>query len=357
MLTIRLNSTLYAGYDVGFPVYSIRSTGSDIVANSILQNYGVPDATFVITSLFSLFGLFLGLETFAGERERKTLEMLLLSMRSSSAMLFGKFIAALSFPASCVLACSAVFSICLSLWFPISKSLIYLTALKFVLLGVTYVSVFVAIGMFVSLAAETLTVGLLKGLVVWVLLVYLMPVVVAAASEKIEDAPSANQIEAQIATVRTRNQNLANFEAASFSPKDKDAFVKLYRRYEGQTASYIYGREAQYQKDLKSQARFANVIEMTFPSSAFRLAVMRVTSTSFDDLFADREKILEFKRQFAQYVFDKRAADWKVGADVPVFRQSPPITHALPLREWTILLAEVALFLGLSYRRLSDLAT
>src|SRR5713226_557151 len=44
-----LNDILYAPYDVGFPVYSIRAVSSDGNVNPFLRTYEKPDPLFVLT--------------------------------------------------------------------------------------------------------------------------------------------------------------------------------------------------------------------------------------------------------------------------------------------------------------------
>jgi ABC-type transport system involved in multi-copper enzyme maturation permease subunit len=319
-----LNDILYTPYDVGFPVYSVRALTSDASVNPFLRSYEKPDPLFVLTVLGSLFALLLSCDLFSGERESKRIALLLANCQGRATLLSGKvlgsFVALVAPAVVCWLISLAGLCVVGGGWRDVrSISVVFgLVAL--------YFAVYILIGAVISVNSRTTAASAAKVLCVWIVTVLLVPLLGAAAAQRIYPIPSAQQIEADIARERTQNRNLANFEAAKLPPNDNLAFASLYGRYEGMTANVIHDRELWYQAQLQQELQRALWLERISPASCLRLAAMHLTHSSFADLIAYREAILRFKLELARYVLRKRVEQKKFGADVPRFIQPRTIT-------------------------------
>jgi ABC-2 type transport system permease protein len=317
-----LNDILYAPYDVGFPVYSIRAVSSDNNVNPFLRTYEKPDPLFVLVGLGSLFALLASCDVFSGERESKRIGLLLASCECHAPLLWGKilgsFIAVLAPAVVCWLV--SLVAVCFvgggwRQFAPVSSVFG---------LFVLYLAVYTLMGAGISAGSHTTSASTAKVLCIWIVTVMLVPLLSASAAQRLYQIPSAQQVEADVARQRTENQNLANFEAAKLPPDNHAAFANLYGHYEGLTSNFIYDRELEYQAQLQKELQAALWLERISPASCLRLAAMRSTHTSFSDLIDYRVAVLRFKLDLARYVLRVRSEQKKLGADIPVFVQRPP---------------------------------
>jgi ABC-type transport system involved in multi-copper enzyme maturation permease subunit len=352
-LSSDLNDILYTPYDVGFPVYSVRALISDANVNPFLRTYERPDPLFVLTVLGSLFALLVSCDVFSGERESKRIALLLANCDSRSTLLWGKLFGSF-------LATVAPLMIC---WF-VGLVSVRLVGGRYQFWPVTgvfgvvalYLAVYTVLGAGISAGSRTSVASVTKVLCVWIVTVLLVPLLGAAIAQKLYPISSAQQVEADLARERTRNQNLANFEAAKLPPNDNAAFAALYGRYEGMTSRVIHDREIAYQAQMQQQLQRAVWVERVSPASCLRLAAMRFTHTSFIDLLVYRNAILSFKLELAGYVLRKRAEQKKFGSDIPLFVQ-PQTAHTLNLPETSVLMLYGLIAFFMTWHRVARLTT
>ena len=334
-----LNDILYSPYDVGFPVYSVRALTSDAGVNPFLRTYERPDPLFVLTVLGSLFALLVSCDVFSSEEESKRMSLLLASCPSRTVLLWGKVLGSFTAVLGPVLICWAASLLGTRLVSGAWASSASVTEV-FGLVAL-YFLVHALVGAALSASSRTTVSSAVKAMCVWIITVLLLPVLGAAAAQRLYPIPSSQQVEADLARARTQNQNLANFEAAKIPPHDDAAFAALYGRYEGLTTTLIHDQETWYQRELQQELRRAIWIERISPASCLRLAAMRFTHTGFSDLVTYRLSMLSFKLDLARYVLRKRIENTKFGTDVPRFS----LPHGEGERAWPEL--AILLFYGI----------
>ena len=317
ILSSDLTDVLYVPYDVGFPVYSIRTLGNDGSSNLLLGAYQRPDPSFMIAVLGSIFALFVACDSFAAERETRRLSLLLSYCGHRQGLLWGKMLGAWSVVAITLAACGLISVAVFACTFPHAHVLLPLTG--FFALSAFYLGIFVAAGTCISARSSGMLGSAGLCLALWIVLVILIPLLGSGITQHIYSASSPQQVEADLARERTQNQNLASFAAAKLPPQDERAFARLYEYYEGLTNSYIYDRETRYQQEFGRELQVATLVERLSPSSCFRLAAMQISHTGFADLLAARQDILRFKRSIDEHVLHRRAASQDLAPGAPVF--------------------------------------
>jgi ABC-type transport system involved in multi-copper enzyme maturation permease subunit len=336
ILSSDLTGVLYVPYDVGFPVYSIRTLGNDSSNNPLMGAYERPDPSFVIAVLGSIFALFVACDSFAAEKETRRLSLLLSCCKHRQGLLWGKMLGAWIVVAigiaGCWLASATVFT------FVLRDARALLPLAVFFALSAFYLAIFVAIGMYISARSHTMLSSAGLCLTLWTVLVVLVPLLGSGLTQRIYSASSPQQVEADLARERTQNQNLASFAAAKLPQQDERAYALLYEHYEGLTNSYIYDRETRYQDELARELRVATIVERISPASCFRLATMQISRTSFADLLAARRDILRFKRSIDEHVLHRRAASQKLSPGAPSFALETSVRRTMLPELFTLLI-------------------
>ncbi|MBZ5489578.1 MAG: ABC transporter permease [Acidobacteriia bacterium] len=347
ILSSNLTDVLYVPYDVGFPVYSIRTLGNDGSSNLLVGAYQRPDPSFTIAVLGSIFALFVACDSFAVERETRRLSLLLSYCGHRQGLLWGKMFGAWIVVAIALAVCGLI-SVAVFAW-TIPHAHVLLPLTEFFILSAIYMAIFVAAGTCISARSNGMLDCAGLCLALWIILVVLLPLLGSGVTQQIYSASSPQQVEADLARERTQNQNLASFAAAKLPPQDERAFARLYEYYEGLTNSYIYDRETRYQEESGRELRVATMVERLSPSSCFRLAAMQISHTGFADLLAARQDILRFKRSIDGHVLHRRAASQSLAPGAPVFILAT-IVHRTLLPELFVLLAYGLLSVGLAQR-------
>lgn len=139
-----------------------------VATNNEIQLLPLNETVLVALLAAITFGLFTGLvlaaESISGERERATLEALLLTPVSRRQIIWGKFLAALS-PWPVTLALSAPYLIVLSRGDPILGRVLFWGAIVGTLLAIT----FIGLGMLISIWSRSTKVSLSGTLLIYVL--------------------------------------------------------------------------------------------------------------------------------------------------------------------------------------------
>jgi len=134
------------------------------------------DWVFIVGGILSFAALVLTYDGISGERETGTLRLCLSNPLPRSTLLWGKFVGA-----TITLMIPLIIGICMSLLIVSVSGVIPLAGGHFkqigviLLLSILYISVFVALGLFVSSLTQTSPVSLVLLLLAWVFLVVIIP--------------------------------------------------------------------------------------------------------------------------------------------------------------------------------------
>ena len=157
------------------------------------------DIVSIVKIILSLMAIFLIADSIAGEREEQTLKMIFINRVNRLEFFIAKYIAALtaiSIPLFAIFLFSSFYisiqpSIQLSINFWLMLLLIFLSSLGFL-------SVFVFLGLWISIKASSSAQVMIYGLLVWMLVVFIYPDLANYTVSKVIDVPSSEELKADI---------------------------------------------------------------------------------------------------------------------------------------------------------------
>jgi len=157
------------------------------------------DITSIIKIILSLMAIFLIADTIAGEREEQTLKVIFINRVTRLEFFMAKYSAALvaiSIPLFIMFLFSSLYItlqpfIQLSTIFWIKLLLIFLSSLGFL-------SVFIFIGLWISIKTPSSAQAMIYGLLVWMVIVFIYPRLVTYTVSKVVDVPSSEKLKTDI---------------------------------------------------------------------------------------------------------------------------------------------------------------
>ena len=199
--------------------------------NTIFTLFGSLDLMFAIKFILSLCAIFLAYDTVSGEKEKSTLKLMLSNSVSRHQLISGKII-------------GNYLSILLFFLVPLLMGLIllllfpgisftggdWLRLLFIFIMFLLYVSVFFALGIFISTVTVRSSTSFLILLFIWLALVTVIPGASVVVAEHLRPAPSSSMLASQKGLAGYQIQQDINEESSKkrseFSQRDKELTMK-----------------------------------------------------------------------------------------------------------------------------------
>jgi ABC-type transport system involved in multi-copper enzyme maturation permease subunit len=246
-----------------------------------LIRFSAVDFAFLVRVIMSLLVIFLAYDSVSEEKANGTLKLAMANALPRDTYLLGKLLSGLAV----VLGSLAVAATSVLLIMAIQPAL-SLTGAEVVravaILGASalYLSVFYALGLFVSVKTNRPVVSLMVLLQVWIFLVIIYPNLSVVAAENLHPLPSEETLRQQRSAIHAKYQ--AEIEAAN-AGLGKEAPTKddRYRFYE--TWSKLAAEDAKLDQDLgrrqTQQLRTAELLSLLSPAALYDQAVNRISRT------------------------------------------------------------------------------
>ena len=309
-------------------------------ANPLMQVYNALDLVTVIRILFSLLIVLLTFDTFSGEKEQGTIKQMLSNPLSRINVLFGKFIGTLMIVGTVVILTFIITLIVLGF-----SSDIVLTAeeyLRVLLMAIAtfiYLSIFVAIGIFVSIKLHHSSTSLTVMLVIWIFVCILQPNLNTYIANKLTKLTTSKDTQAtpidveaeyarKLEMLQEQNRKLLDDSTKKRYPEGSidlgglqiytplaDADYDILKYTMDQIS--IYREAAEYAEKsydrynssiinrLERPLYWKRVLEFISPAAFFTHSIAILSRTDYDNVLDVYEQMRRYRKQFIAYLDQK----------------------------------------------------
>ena len=286
--------------------YETNLTESRDESNTIFTLFGSLDLMFAVKFVLSLCAIFLAHDVISGEKERNTLKMIFANSVSRSMLISGKIIG--NYISMLVLFMTPLLMglILLSVFPGISlNGGDWQSILSIFVLFLLYISVFFALGIFISTLTARSSTSFLILLFIWVALVIVIPGTSVVAAKYIKPIPSSSLLMAQKGEYYYQAQTelmaspALRQPGANFTQMFYDMIAKNNARMDGD-----------YQLKKDAQSALAKSIARISPASALTFSAMTLARTGTDeyDRFLAASRIYKSTLRNWTYEMSDRAA-------------------------------------------------
>ena len=307
----------------------------DIAGNSQSNRYDTGllsiDYAFVVRMVLSIFVIFLVFDVIAGERRRGTLKLMLANSVPRDTVLLGKMLGGWVM----IIALLTVASV-------VSLALVFVNqgiqassdmALRFFGIyaaSVLYLTVFFALGLWISVVVNRSSTVLMTLLVVWVAITAVYPnlgcliaqrLVRIPGEEELWNTPSLQDAMRQFNDEFGREVQ-ASVESRNKSRSDQLRHLASADRIREREARLIYNVERARVDALDRQASLASMLTMASPAAIYDQAVILIAGTSSDDydrFFEYVRHTWEIISRANQIKFQDRTASGKILESIEPF--------------------------------------
>lgn len=328
-------------YDIGrySPVSAYQSTGLSQSYYSVDPAYALfrtPDFIFIVVVVLSLFAFLFTYDSVNGEYERGTLQLVFANALPRKTYLFGK-IAGTWLGLTAAVAVPVLLGILL-----VFVSGIYFTGEQlFSLLimagtALLFFTLFIILGVFISILIKKSSISFLAAIVVWILLVFVLPVTGVAIANKLVPVPTAAETESKRAAYEKDawdqygtymedkyKERWAGWENRSAEERQQYEDENLWQWMEEDEAARnkMTAEITRYSNKLQEDAgnkrkemeKLGYTLSRFSPASAFQLAMLHLAGT--DPALKDRYEsaIRNYKDIFTAYTAKKQKEDTGAG--------------------------------------------
>jgi len=228
-------------------------------SNTIFTLFGSLDLMFAVKFILSLCALFLTYDAVSGEKEKGTLKLTLSGSVSRARLISGKIIG--NYVSMLLLFLTPlIMSLIVLLLFPgISLSGgDWRRLISIFIMFLLYVSVFFALGVFISAVTTRASTSFLVLLFLWIALVIVIPGISVVVAKHIRPIPSSSSLSGQKSLFWLETNQAVN---AEYTPKINDAVQRVMQR---QTELQPLAKEdpKRYQEEvMKAQAEYTKLLE------------------------------------------------------------------------------------------------
>jgi len=157
------------------------------------------DVVSIVKIILSLMAIFLIADTISGEREVQTLKMIFINQVSRLEFFMAKYFAALMVILIPLLVMFLFSSLYISLQSSIQLSILFWLKLIFMFLSsLLFLSIFIFIGLWISLKAPSSSQAMIYGLFIWIGTVFIYPILITISVSKVVDVPSFEEFKASV---------------------------------------------------------------------------------------------------------------------------------------------------------------
>lgn len=283
--------------------------------------FGTLDLGFIVNVVLSLFAILLTFDAISGEKERGTLKLMLSNAVPRDSLILGKLV-------------GAFLSLVLPLSVPLLLGVLAVSLMPqielgssdwlrlFTILGLmlTYLTVFLALGLFVSSRTRRSSTSFLMLLVIWVLFVWVVPKGAVMAAAEISPVPSGAEIEAMRGEVQRQSYREIYAELDRWRRQNPDAESVPQEIRDAITASISEQADlAQrrideaYSSAQRRRLGLATWMSRLSPSGAFSLASVSLAQTGISRQDRFLSSVKEYRRQFQDYIRVKTREEQQAG--------------------------------------------
>ena len=263
----------------------------------IIAVFGELDLLLVVKIVLSLFAILFTFDAIVGERERGTLKLMLANQVPRDQVILGKII-------------GGFLSLLVPLIIPFGISLLILLfypdisitgddwtriGIIFVLF-ILYMSVFFALGLFISTRSSSSLSSLFILLFIWVTFIFIAPKVAVILAQNIKPIPSVHEItaqkdaflqEIQMEVQNRRQEYLRRNPNPMATPEDQEKVRAFLSELQTYATSQLDERNAKLERDYQAQrdAQYDLSVRLSLisPASALSFGAMNLARTGIDD--------------------------------------------------------------------------
>lgn len=342
----------------------------------VLAVFGELDLTLIVKIVLSLFAILFTFDAIVGERERGTLKLMLANKVPRDKVILGK-------------ALGGFVSLLVPLIIPFGMSLLVLMLFPDIslagddwariglifLLFILYLSVFFALGLFVSTRSGSSVSSLFILLFVWVTFIFIIPKGAVILAQNIKPIPSVHEITAQKdaflqeiqgETQQQLQEYLAQHSGETGTPEGQEVLREFLSDLQNDATTRIDERNAELERDYQarrdSQRDLSVNISLVSPASALSFGSMSLARTGINDHERFVNSIKSYKPVFTTWANDKLISSINMNqpnavvtpdiSDMPRHTYikssfSDSLSRALP--EFTVLALMIVLFYAAAF--------
>ena len=298
------------------------------------------DWAFVIGYVLSLIALLFTFDSFAGERERGTLRLMLANSVPRHTVLVGKFLGALM-----SISIPFALAVLINLLVLSTSSTVYLSADAWGRLGIIffiallYTCLFLALGLLVSTRVQRSAVSLVILLLTWVTLVVFMPSVLALIASGFS-SPMSND-ELRIRQKQINGKHLKEYQRIFSRPNSEPLYAGS--KYVTQEAAEQERLVEERLNEQVSQVQHARSITRISPTAVLQHLLESFAGTGFERHLQFLENAQRYAQEYRKFVVDADRGDPASLHLMGVRRamsQKPVSPESIPIFEDTISLSK-----------------
>ena len=279
--------------------------------NPFLGGFQDINWSFVTSAVLSFIVLLLTFDTVSGQRESKTLALVLANPISRTTVLLGKYVTAL-LTAMLIVAVGVILSVLLIILsgrIDLSASL-FLEILGFLLLVLLFTSCIAAFGILSSVLARSSNVSLLLGLAFWLLFVVVVPNSAVFWANKMFAIEHANTVNERINSARREINR--NAPQGSWSSDGGFPFLpehQLRAALQTRLMNSEMDTKNAYYKDMFAQLGRTRLLTSISPVALFEYMSEAVVAGGYLRFAHTWRDLYEYQRQFLDFFKRTDAAD------------------------------------------------
>ena len=298
------------------------------------------DWAFVIGYVLSLIALLFTFDSFAGERERGTLRLILANSVPRHTVLVGKFLGALM-----SISIPFALAVLINLLVLSTSSTVYLGADAWGRLGIIffiallYTCLFLALGLLVSTRVQRSAVSLVILLLTWVTLVVFMPSVLALIASGFS-SPMSND-ELRIRHKQINDKHRTEYQRIFSTPNSEPLYAGS--KYVTQEAAEQERLVEERLNEQVSQVQHARSITRISPTAILQHLIESFAGTGFERHLQFLENAQRYAQEYRKFVVDADRGDPASLHLMGVRRamsQKPVSPESIPIFEDTISLSK-----------------
>ena len=298
------------------------------------------DWAFVIGYVLSLIALLFTFDSFAGERERGTLRLMLANSVPRHTVLVGKFLGALM-----SISIPFALAVLINLLVLSTSSTVYLSADAWGRLGIIffiallYTCLFLALGLLVSTRVQRSAVSLVILLLTWVTLVVFMPSVLALIASGFS-SPMSND-ELRIRHKQINDKHRTEYQRIFSTPNSEPLYAGS--KYVTQEAAEQERLVEERLNEQVVQVQYARSITRISPTAVLQHLLESFAGTGFERHLQFLENAQRYAQEYRKFVVDADRGDPASLHLMGVRRamsQKPVSPESIPIFEDTISLSK-----------------
>ena len=311
-----------------------RQANESHYRNPLLGLFPRPDFSYVVASILSLVALFFTFDAVCGEKRSGTLRLMMSTAVSRDRVLVGKWIGSmvtLGIPFVLAIVLGMVLLVAIGGVIPSESTLARMTGIAG--LGLLYLSLFVTIGLAVSVLARRPSSSLLICLTVWVASTVVLPNLLASVGRRLQPAQSYQQMQMQKREIdRELSAESARLRQANRDKKISDEERQRLWLLAWEKGEAEKGRIAEvYLRSTGAQVAVSQALSRASPAACLIYATSELADTGLGFYQRAQTAYAQYRRDFRDYARrlkreaseDKLKADWLVAGEIPALTIRP----------------------------------